>query len=227
MTSSLKLVNLNDGASTPHPLPHDFLPNPSTCFRMIVFAPSNSGKSNLIKNILTRSEFGYNSYYGKNIFLFSQTIHIDPIWKDINLPATHKYENWDDNIVNNLMHFSKCREKGVLIVLDDMITSKEAINNKQSNLLKKLFYQGRHYKVSLILVSQKMKDIPVGMRTNATQLICFNLRNSQEENGFFFENEYIDGIKQKYAIATSQKYNFLYLNKVTNKVYHNFEKELK
>jgi DNA helicase HerA-like ATPase len=108
-----------------------------------------------------------------------------------------------------------------------MITSTEAINNKQNNLLKQLFYQGRHFNISLIVVSQKMKDIPVGMRTNSTQLLCFNLRNAQEERGFFEENNFIEELKKKYNLATSKQYDFLYINKLTGKAYHNFEKELK
>lgn len=124
------------------------------------------------------------------------------------------------------MHYSKAQPNGVLIILDDMITSEKAINKKTNSLLKTLFYQGRHYKVSLIITSQKLKDIPVGMRLNSTHLVCFNLKNNKEENGLFSENEYIDNLPHIYKVATSEKYNFLYINKILNKAYHNFEKEL-
>ncbi len=227
MAESLKLVNLNPTSQTSkHPLQHDHLPNPASCFRLIIFSPSNSGKSNLIKNLVTRPEFGYSSFFRSNIFLFSQTIHLDAIWQDLALPSTHLYDHWNDDIVQNLMHYSKKQPHGILIVLDDMITSSEAVNNKKSSLLKQLFYQGRHHKISLVLVSQKMKDIPVGMRTNATHLVCFNLRSKQEEEGFFRENDYIDDLEAKYRAATAEPYNFLYVNKVTGKAYHNFEVEL-
>ena len=132
----------------------------------------------------------------------------------------------EDSIVLNIMYYSKAQPNGVLIILDDMITSEKAINKKTNSLLKTLFYQGRHYKVSLILTSQKLKDIPLGMRLNCTHLICFNLKSNKEEVGLFSENEYKDNLSQLYKLATSEKYNFLYINKGLNKAYHNFEKEL-
>jgi hypothetical protein len=124
------------------------------------------------------------------------------------------------------MHFAKKSEQGVLLILDDMITADTAINNKKCNLLKKLFFQGRHYKISLILVSQKLKEIPSSMRVNASHLICFNLNNRKEEKDFLEENCGVKDITTKYRAATSERYNFLYLDKTTNKAYHNFEAEL-
>ena len=115
---------------------------------------------------------------------------------------------------------------GVLLILDDMITNEDVVNRKRSNLLKKIFYHGRHCKVSLILTSQKLKDIPDGLRKNATHIICFNLKNKKEEEAFIYENDYIDDIESKYEEATSEPYNFLYINKEQNTAYHNFEREL-
>lgn len=225
MSTELSLVNLQGRGEQKHPLQHNFLPNPQKCFRMLIFSPSNSGKSNLIKNLITRDEFGYSKYYKQNIFLFSPTIHADPIWKDIKLPKTHLYDEWEDSVVENIMAYAS-QHGGALLVLDDMITSSEAVNGRRGNLLKKLFYQGRHHKISIILVSQKLRDIPPGMRVNATHIICFNLRNKNEEDAFFSENDYIEGLPAKYETATSEKYNFLYINKETSRAYHNFTKEL-
>ncbi len=118
------------------------------------------------------------------------------------------------------------KQGGALLVLDDMITSSDAINGKRGNLLKKLFYQGRHHKISIILVSQKLKDAPLGLRINATHVICFDLRNKNEEDAFMDENVYIDNLQEKYERATKDKYNFLYINKETGKSYHNFTTEL-
>jgi hypothetical protein len=221
MATELSVLNLHQGTESKHPLSYPFLPNPQKCFRMLIFSPSNSGKSNLIKNLITRQEFGYNSFYKSNIFLFSPTIHIDPIWQGLDLPKTHLYGEWDEKVVENILAYST-KHEGSLLILDDMITSSDAINGKRGNLLKKIFYQGRHHKVSIILVSQKLKDIPLGMRINSTHIICFDLRNKNEEDAFFEENNYIDNLPEKYSEATSVKYDFLYINKETGKAYHNF-----
>ena len=188
MSNELKVVNLSTVQKDPHPLNHAHLPNPRECFRLIIFSPSNSGKSNLIKNIISLDNFGYNRYYKTNIFLFSQTLTLDKIWTDLNVPTSNLYDHYDESTINNIMHYSMKTADGVLIILDDMITSDAAFNNKKCNVLKTLFFSGRHYKVSLIIVSQKLTEIPKSMRGNATHLICFNLKNAKEEKDFLEEN---------------------------------------
>ncbi len=225
MATELNVINLHESKEVKHPLSYSFLPNPQKCFRMLIFSPSNSGKSNVIKNLITRKEFGYNTYYKKNIFLFSPTVHIDPIWQGLDLPEAHLYDEWDEKIVENILAYSS-KHGGSLLILDDMITSSDAVNGKRGNLLKKIFYQGRHHKVSIILVSQKLKDIPLGMRINSTHIICFDLRNKNEEDAFLEENNYIENLPDKYTHATAEKYNFLYINKENDTAYHNFTKAL-
>jgi GTPase SAR1 family protein len=225
MAEELHVINLHKKEETDHPLPYSFLPDPQKCFRLLIFSASNSGKSNVIKNLITRLEFGYSKYYKQNIFLFSPTIHVDPIWQDLSLPKTHLYDERDERIVENILAYAS-QHNGALLILDDMITSSDAVNGKRGNLLKKIFYQGRHHKVSIILVSQKLKDIPLGMRINSTHIICFDLRNKNEEESFLSENNYIDDLPEKYNKATKEKYNFLYINKENGKAYHNFTKEL-
>ncbi len=225
MSSNLGIVNLHHHQTASHPLKHTFLPDPQKCFRLLIFSPSNSGKSNLIKNLITRPDFGYAHFYKDNIFLFSPTIYIDPIWLNLDLPKTHLYDEWNEKLVENILAFAS-KHSGALLVLDDMITSSEAVNGKRGNLLKKIFYQGRHHKVSIILVSQKLKDVPLGMRINATHVICFDLRNKLEEDSFLEENNYIQDLATKYHKATTDKYNFLYINKDEGSAFHNFESKL-
>ena len=62
MATELSILNLHEKNEKKHPLPHSFLPNPEKCFRMLIFSPSNSGKSNVIKNLITRPEFGYTTF---------------------------------------------------------------------------------------------------------------------------------------------------------------------
>ena len=55
MSSSLKIRNLNEKRSDASPIPHEFMPQPP--FRMIVCGASHSGKSNMIKNMITVPEY--------------------------------------------------------------------------------------------------------------------------------------------------------------------------
>jgi len=54
MATELNVINLHDSNDPKHPLTYEFLPNPQKCFRMLLFSPSNSGKSNLIKSLIIR-----------------------------------------------------------------------------------------------------------------------------------------------------------------------------
>ena len=60
MSSELKIQDMGTKKSE-HPLMHTFLPD--LPMRMLVVAPSNGGKSNLLKNMLLRPEFGYRDYF--------------------------------------------------------------------------------------------------------------------------------------------------------------------
>ena len=60
MSSELKIQDLGSKKCN-HPLDHTFLPN--IPMRMLVIAPSNGGKSNMLKNMLLRPEFGYRKYF--------------------------------------------------------------------------------------------------------------------------------------------------------------------
>ena len=80
MSSELKIQDLGSKKCN-HPLDHTFLPN--IPMRMLVIAPSNGGKSNMLKNMLLRPEFGYRKYFtdpktgALNYFVFSRTLGVD------------------------------------------------------------------------------------------------------------------------------------------------------
>ena len=84
MSNNLKIKNLSTSSKI-HPLKHTFLPN--LPMRMLVIAPSNGGKSNMLKNMLLRSDFGYKNYFTEqnvlNYFIFSRTLHADPTWDSL------------------------------------------------------------------------------------------------------------------------------------------------
>ena len=81
-----------------HPLKHTFLP--ALPMRMLVVAPSNGGKSNLLKNMLLRPEFGYRDYFtdpktALNYFVFSRTLGADHTLDSFvdQLPKFHAYRD--------------------------------------------------------------------------------------------------------------------------------------
>jgi hypothetical protein len=202
MSSELKIQDLGSKKCN-HPLDHTFLPN--IPMRMLVIAPSNGGKSNMLKNMLLRPEFGYRKYFtdpktgALNYFVFSRTLGVDHTLDALvdQLPKFHSYSEWDDTVIKEIMEYSRLKtQRGVLLLLDDMITDTRAFNKRSGNLLNELAFMGRHHK------------------------------NKREEQTFLDEQSMWENVLNLYTVATSQKYGFLYLNKDTGKAYHNFERLL-
>ena len=232
MSSELKIQNMGSKKET-HPLKYSFLP--SLPMRMLVVAPSNGGKSNMLKNMLLRPEFGYRDYFtdsktgALNYFVFSRTLGADHTLDELvdQLPKFHAYREWDDTIIRDIMEYSRLKtERGVLLLLDDMITDTKAFNKCSGNLLNELAFMGRHHKVSFILTTQSYTTIQRPIRINTSAVIAFNLKNKREEQAFLEEQSMWENIKDLYTVAISPKYGFLYLNKEMGKAYSNFERVL-
>jgi hypothetical protein len=232
MSSELKIQNMGSKEES-HPLKYSFLP--SLPMRMLVVAPSNGGKSNMLKNMLLRPEFGYRDYFtdsktdALNYFVFSRTLGADHTLDELvdQLPKFHAYREWDDTIIRDIMEYSRLKtERGVLFLLDDMITDTKAFNKCSGNLLNELAFMGRHHKVSFIITTQSYTSIQRPIRINTSAVIAFNLKNKREEQAFLEEQSMWKNIKDLYTVATSPKYGFLYLNKETGKAYSNFERIL-
>ena len=232
MSSELKIHDMG-GKRENHPLKHSFLP--SLPMRMLIVAPSNSGKSNLLKNMLLRPEFGYRDYFtdpktnALNYFVFSRTLGADHTLDSLvdQLPKFHAYREWDDTIIRDIMEYSRSKtDRGVLLILDDMITDANAFNKRSGNLLNELAFMGRHHKVSFIITAQSYTSIQRPIRINTSAIIAFNLKNKREEEAFLDEQNMWENIRDLYTIAISPNYGFLYLNKETGNVYSNFERLL-
>ena len=232
MSSELKIHDMG-GKRENHPLKHSFLP--SLPMRMLIVAPSNSGKSNLLKNMLLRPEFGYRDYFtdpktnALNYFIFSRTLGADHTLDSLvdQLPKFHAYREWDDTIIHDIMEYSRSKtDRGVLLILDDMITDANAFNKRSGNLLNELAFMGRHHKVSFIITAQSYTSIQRPIRINSSAIIAFNLKNKREEEAFLNEQNMWENIRDLYMIATSPNNGFLYLNKETGNAYSNFERLL-
>ena len=94
----------------PNLIPHSHLTQPP--FRLTCCGPSHSGKSYMLKNMLTLPEYGYKALFGENIFIFSKTLGLDDTWSSMRLPKTHLNDKWDDEVVREIMAYSKIQKRG-------------------------------------------------------------------------------------------------------------------
>ena len=221
----------SDDESTQRSSAYDHLPNfaGKKKARILVVGASSCGKTTMLKNLVLRPEFGVSSWFGEGkqaeIFIISETLHMSGDWLDLGLPEEHLLDHWDATRIRQMMQYSKKTKTGTLWILDDMINSSDAVSMSRSSLLNRLYMQGRHWKISIVLVSQKYTYIPSAIRINASHL-CMYGANSKEQKTLFDEIANVDDLPRKYSEAVSNPYGFLYLELTSGRTFQCFEREL-
>jgi hypothetical protein len=219
---------------------------PKVPFRTILLAPSQSGKTVLISNMILNL---YRDVF-ERIYIFSPSIDVDSTWDPVkkyqsdNMKVIEKekeklyfsHYNPDDleNIISTQHRVTKLLKKqgrkklfSILIVVDDH--ADDPSFTRQSKLLHALFCRGRHNSISTIVSTQKFAAIHPIIRVNASALIVYRLRNAKELQAFIEEVSGVITKKELYEIykmATDEEYGFLYINLVAKTVSEMFYKNL-
>jgi GTPase SAR1 family protein len=185
-------------------------------FRLIVVAPSSSGKSIMISNFISSNNFPYRNYFGYNIFIFSPTFKMGSMEGMTNIKKENIFDTFDVEVLNSIIReqkdlvelYGKKKSSPILIVLDDVVGELDA---KKKEFLKKSYFGLRHYNGSIILLSQQYKMVPKSARLNASETILFEVSN-EAELGNISEEQNIEKNRflNIYDYATQvQPYSFL------------------
>ena len=168
-------------------------------FRMCVVAPTGSGKTNFVLNLIrVFSE-------GKGTFA------------DITIVTSNKDEplyNWligqDDNIKvlegmnNNPKLDDYDKECNHLLIWDDLVLSKNLTP------VCEYYIRARKKNVSLLFLSQSYSDIPTIIRKNSSYLVLFDLGGSKREQNYIMRewatNLDKDELQAIYQDATKEKF---------------------
>jgi hypothetical protein len=145
-------------------------------FRMCVVAPSGSGKTNFVLNLIRVFSNGKGTF------------------ADITIVTRNKDEplyNWlsaqNDNIkiVEGMMNNPKLddfdKKYNHLVIWDDLVLSKNL------DPVCEYYIRARKMNVSLLFLSQSYVDIPKMMRKNSSYLILFDLGGSKREQNFILK----------------------------------------
>jgi hypothetical protein len=211
---------------------------PSHPFLWSICAGPVSGKSNMICNLLLNENFYYcekkepYSHFEEIIYV-SPTAPFDATTRDI-LP---KLDNLimitdPDDIMNFDFMLSQIMEeqakadlkdrKKILIVFDDCVGFFEKMP-KLINLATRF----RHFYLSIIIVGQSFRRIPLTIRNCSTCLTLFDLKSGKEWKKI--DDEFVCVIPNGVEMikkATREKYSFVYFNLQNQELYYKFEKRL-
>lgn len=226
---ALEIKPITGSTKEKHDIPN-ILPQPP--FRLILVAPSSSGKTTLINNILTRSEFGYNKLFKKNVFLFSPSIKYDDALDKLGVKDDNTRSHYDEKFINEIVEdqkevinkHGKNKAPHILMLFDDIVLE---LPKTKSSELKKLFFYGRKFKISLIITTQKYRQLEPAYRLNASQYVYFQNINTKEYDAIADDQPISKTVfKNIWKHAQDQgEYSFVYVDlteKLKDRYYINF-----
>lgn len=187
--------------------------------RVIFVAPSHSGKSVLIENIFCNPKFDYFDIFegNRNVFIMSPTYKSGSM-KIKGVRPENVRDHLDSDLINaieaeqeeNIREYGKDKSPNVAIIVDDLMAGLTA---RDKNVLRKLYFHGRHSKISTFLTSQSYKSIPKSVRVNADHSIVFQINNTKELSSIVEEQNVDEGVfRWILNHATEQPYSFLKIN---------------
>ena len=166
-------------------------------FRMCVVAPSGSGKTNFLLNLIRVFSHGEGTFADVNIVTSNKN---EPLYNWLS------EENERINLIEGITNTPKLddfdKEYNHLVVWDDLVLSKNL------DYVEKYYMRARKMNVSVIFLSQSYYDIPKFIRKNSNYMVILNLGGSKREQTAIL-NEWStdlnkDQLKAIYNDATSE-----------------------
>ncbi len=201
--------------------------------RALVLSPGSGGKTTMITRLLVDKQF----YGGKfsRIYWFSPSATVDDALDPLrdyvkklqnqeDDPSFH--DEFDAEFIKKLLERQKkiteyLKKKGarkrfnICIVIDDHADNPAAMH-RAGGILETLYVRARHFGVSTIVSSQKLKLMSPTVRVNLTALFIFRLRS---------HSDLLDGVIREYSAlidaktlmilyraAVERPFGFLYVN---------------
>jgi len=205
---------------------------PKVPLRGLILGPSGSGKGVFLCDLIVRL---YRGAF-ERVFVWSPSIDLDHQWDAVKKysaevlgvdQAKEKtfFNTWDEDDINKVIQDHTqvtlaAKKRGmrklysILIVIDDFADMRSVIHSSH-NACAQLFIRGRHAGISTLVSSQKLTLLDPVLRTQATFLCVFRLRNGREYQSLIEELSALlppDTLREMYQMVTEEKFSFWYIN---------------
>ena len=139
-------------------------------FRMCIVAPSGSGKTNFLLNVLKVFSQGKGTFISVNIITANKD---EPLYNYL----SSEYDGFSvkEGIVNTPIIDDFDKQYNHLVVWDDLVLS------KNQKIIEEYYLRARKQNVSVIYLSQSYYDIPKFIRKNCNYLVLLDLNGSKRE----------------------------------------------
>jgi len=167
---------------------------PQHPFRLLLIAPSGTGKTTMLVNMLIRPEM-YCGYFNE-VYICSPSIYTDYKWKPVRDLYDDKdkpkylLDHYDTSMVSTVVENQKTiiRELDshkelaprILLVFDDILAEK-LFQVSTTGPLEDLFARGRQLNISVMVSSQFYKQISTRARDNPTNIVLMNIGRNKKE----------------------------------------------
>ena len=191
---------------------------PDRCFRMLICAPSGSGKTNLLFYMIDKPLLFFDK-----VFLYAKNLQQNKYQY-----LLKKFEPLSKKYGYNIIEASN----GDIISLDDMADGNQKLiifddylntGTKNDQEILNYFTNSRNKNCSCIYLSQSFHKTNITIRNNCSHYCIFDFPTKNEKRRIYQELE-ID--KDDYLSATKEPYTFLYIDKPRKFKAKNFDEKI-
>jgi len=190
-------------------------------FCSYIVGKRNRGKSHLLLKMLLNKKLLKDKF--DEVILINPTYRYDHKYHVIKF--TEVFEEFSIELLENLLvKFQENEEGKILLILDDCISENDFKSNQSDHPLNRLAVNGRHWGVSLIILSQKYNAISSYVRAQLDYVILFETSNHYELKTLYEEygtgsfKEFEELLKYVYT----KPHDFLVIDNIKNEMLKNF-----
>jgi hypothetical protein len=187
-------------------------------FRMVISGESQSGKTTLLAHL--HDKF-YKRYFHE-IFCFSRTKDVDPLWKEMEVNPENLLDHWDpskiiakaDENAKIIKKAGKGAAKRYLIIIDDFAAMYNVMHNVT---ILDIFMYWRHLGFSCIVLEQAWNALMKKAREQVTNANLFHSHNKAEQESIAEELVSTQLTKKQFLemytdFTTKEPYSFMRVN---------------
>ena len=211
--------------------------------RLVIVAKTGGGKSSLLGNLLLKEDGYKNDFLPENIFIFSGSLAGDVkmkvITRELDIEPENQFSDYNEEALEGIYDYLVSRfndlvEQGVkdkqelnsLIILDDLAYSNAFKDSGKNDQIKRIFFNGRKFCISIIIISQKYTSVSTPLRENLSGLIIGASSNKQIElvsGDHNYLTQGYNGFRKMFLDSTKEPYHNLIINFDNDKehIYYN------
>tara|TARA_R110000803_G_scaffold2873_9_gene9975 strand:- start:422 stop:1153 length:732 start_codon:yes stop_codon:yes gene_type:complete len=174
-------------------------------FRMCVVAPSGSGKTNFLVNLISMFSAGSGSFSSMTIITRNKD---EPLYKWIEKKSDGQI-TIKEGLSNTPVLDKMDKDNNHLVVWDDLVLAKDL------SMVENYYIRARKMNCSVIFISQSFFKIPKIIRNNCSYMVLLKLSGNREVNMILSEfglGITKDELLDLYKYATAEKFSPLVID---------------